>query len=102
MLAVVEIAGQQFQVEPGMTLTAPRIEGAPGDELTFGNILFAIDGEKTQIGAPYIQGSVAAKILAHGKGDKVIVFHKKRRKGYRKLNGYRSQFTQIEITNVNI
>ncbi len=102
MLAVVEIAGTQFEVEKDSIYNVPLLEGNPGDTVEFSNILLTENNGQTTIGTPYISGNVAAKIISHGKGDKVLVFHKKRRKGHRKLNGHRQHFTQIEITNINL
>jgi large subunit ribosomal protein L21 len=102
MFAVVEIAGQQFEVAQNVTLNVPLLEGNAGDTVEFNNILVAGTNGNAEIGSPYIKGSVSAKIVAHGKGEKIIIFHKKRRKGYRKLNGHRQHFTTIEITNINI
>ena len=102
MLAVVEIAGTQFEVENNSTLNVPLLEGNPGDMVEFNNILLSENDGITRIGEPYLEGSVSAKIVEHGKGDRVLVFHKKRRKGHRKLNGFRAKYTQIEITNINI
>ncbi|MBQ6268546.1 MAG: 50S ribosomal protein L21 [Bacteroidetes bacterium] len=103
MLALVEIAGQQIEVEKNTVLNVPHLNGEPGSEVKFeNNILLTEDGGNINVGNPIISGSVTAKILEHGKDEKVLVFHKKRRKGYRKLNGYRSQFTRIEITGINI
>ena len=101
MFAVVEISGLQFEVTPNEVLNVPLLEGNPGDNLEFSNILLSGDGSTTEIGAPYIAGTVTAKILEHGKGDTILVFHKKRRKGYQKLNGHRSKYTRIEITDIN-
>jgi large subunit ribosomal protein L21 len=91
MYAVVEIAGQQFTVAPKQTLTVPLLDKSVGDSVEFSNILLASNGDKVSVGAPYIKGSVKATVNAHGKGDKVLVFHKKRRKGYQKLNGHHHQ-----------
>ena len=102
MFAVVEIAGLQFEVQPEDTLNVPLLQGNPGDSVEFGNILLANDDKETKVGTPYIDGNVKAKIVEHGKGDKVIVFHKKRRKGYRKLNGHRQNYTTIEITDIKL
>lgn len=102
MLAVVEIAGTQFEVENNSTYNVPLLAGNPGDTVEFNNILLVEDNGTATVGMPYLEGSVSAKIVEHGKGDKVLVFHKKRRKGYRKLNGHRQKFTQIEITNISI
>jgi len=102
MYAVVEIAGQQFAVAPKQTLTVPLLDGNVGDTLEFTNILLASDNGKVNVGAPYLKGSVKATVKAHGKGDKVLVFHKKRRKGYQKLNGHRQHFTSITSTDINV
>lgn len=102
MYVVVEIAGSQFEVEQNDIIKVPLLNGEPGDSLEFGNILMTGDDNGQDVGSPYIEGSVAAKIIEHGKDDKVLIFHKKRRKGYRKLNGHRQRYTKIEITDVNI
>lgn len=102
MLAVVEIAGTQFEVQQNDVLNVPLLNGNPGEVVTFSNILLAGSGENVVIGNPYIDGTVQAKIVEHGKADKVLVFHKKRRKGYRKLNGFRAKYTKIEITNIKL
>ncbi len=102
MLALVDIAGVQFEVEPADVVKVPRLQGEIGDSVSFSDILLFKDDSRTEIGSPKIDGTVSAKILEHGKGEKVIVFKKKRRKGYRKLNGHRQQYTKIEITDINI
>lgn len=102
MYAVVEIAGQQFTVAPKQTLTVPLLDKSVGDSVEFSNILLASNGDKVSVGAPYIKGSVKATVNAHGKGDKVLVFHKKRRKGYQKLNGHRQQYTTITINDISL
>ena len=102
MLAVVEIAGTQYQVENNSTYNVPLLNGNPGDTVEFNNILLVEDNGSTTVGTPYLSGNVSAKIVEHGKGDKVLVFHKKRRKGYSKLNGHRQNYTSIEITNISI
>ncbi len=102
MLALVDIAGIQFEVKPNDVLTVPKLKGELGDSIQFSEIFLYQDDERTEIGAPKIVGTVSAKILEHGKGEKVIVFKKKRRKGYRKLNGHRQHFTKIEITDIKI
>lgn len=101
MSVVVEIAGSQYQVKNGDTLTVAKLEGNPGDQVEFTNILLSGEGEDAKIGTPYIEGAVKAEIVEHGRGEKVWVFHKKRRKGYRKLNGHKAWYTQIKITDVN-
>lgn len=102
MLAIVEIAGQQFNVEPSAKVTVNRLAGNVGDKVEFSNILTVTNDSNTQVGTPFINGNVTATILEHGKGEKVRVFHKKRRKGYRKLRGFRPSYTTIEINSINI
>lgn len=102
MLALVEIAGQQFEVAPKTKLNVPYLSGQPGDKLEFNNIFLAHEGNNVNVGTPFINGSVSATILEHGKSKKILVFHKKRRKGYSKLNGHRSKFTRIQIDDVKI
>ena len=102
MFAVVEIGGIQFEVQPNDILKVPYLEGNPGDTVQFDKILLTSDDVSTKLETDELSGSVSAKILEHGKGEKVIVFKKKRRKGYRKLNGHRQMFTKIEIAAVNL
>ena len=102
MYAVVEISGQQFAVQPNQTISVPRLQSNVGDTVEFTNILLSSDNGKVSIGTPYMKGSVKATINEHGKGDKVLVFHKKRRKGYQKLNGHRQQYTNITINDINV
>ncbi|MGK6351220.1 50S ribosomal protein L21 [Parapedobacter sp. DT-150] len=103
MYAIVNIAGQQFKVAKDQQLFVHRLQGDEGASIEFDNVLLAEDGGQFTIGAPTVQGAkVSAKILSHLKGDKVIVFKKKRRKGYKKKNGHRQQFTKIEITGISL
>lgn len=100
MYAIVEIAGQQFKVAKDQKVFVHRLAGNEGDKVSFDKVLLLDDGKVT-IGAPAIKGAgVTAKILGHLKGDKVIVFKKKRRKGYQKKNGHRQFFTEIQITSI--
>ncbi|CAG0908497.1 unnamed protein product, partial [Darwinula stevensoni] len=95
-----EIAGLQYKVEKDQKLFVNRLQGEAGDAVTFDKVLLINNGAVT-VGAPSIKGaSVGAKILDQVKGDKVIVFKKKRRKGYRVKNGHRQQFTQIQIVSI--
>ena len=99
MYAIVEIAGQQYKVEKDQQIFVHRLEGEEGSKVSFDNVLLTADGDKIEVGAPAIKDiSVLGKILEHVKGDKVIVFKKKRRKGYKKRNGHRQYLTKIEIT----
>lgn len=101
MYAIVEIAGQQFKVEKGMKAYVHRLDAMEGSSLEFGNVLLIGNGDNITVGTPSVDGArVAAKVLAHVKGDKVIVFKKKRRKGYQKANGHRQQFSQILIQGI--
>jgi large subunit ribosomal protein L21 len=101
MFAIVSIAGQQFKVEEGQQIFVHRLAANEGDAVSFDTVhLIDNDGNVT-IGVPNINGAkVSASVLAHLKGDKVIVFKKKRRKGYRKKNGHRQQFSQIKIESI--
>ena len=101
MYAIVEIAGQQFKVAKDQKVYVNRLQGEEGSKVTFDNVLLADDNGKVTIGAPAIEGaSVTAQILGHLKGDKVIVFKKKRRKGYRKKNGHRQYLSEIQIESI--
>jgi len=102
MYAVVEISGQQYAVSPKQTIIVPLMDKNVGDKVEFTNILLASNNGNVSVGAPYIKGSVSATVVKHGKGDKVLVFHKKRRKGYQKLNGHRQKFTRITINDIKI
>lgn len=101
MQALVEIAGIQFEVSKNDTIKVPLLDGSIGDTVSFDNILLAKSDNDLKIGTPYVEGNVEAKIVEHGRDKKVIVFKKKRRKGYRKLNGHRQNYTVVEITGVN-
>ncbi len=102
MYAVVEIAGQQFAVAPNQKVTVPLLDSKEGDTIEFTNILLASNNGKITVGKPYVNGTVTATVNGHGKGDTVLVFHKKRRKGYQKLNGHRQKFTSITINDIKI
>ena len=100
MLAIVEIAGLQYKVEQNQKLFVNRLKGEKGDKVSFEKVLLTIDGAIT-VGAPAVEGvSVQAEILDHVQADKVIVFKKKRRKGYNVKNGHRQQLTQIQIVSI--
>ncbi len=101
MYAIVEIAGQQFKVEKDQKVFVHRLQTEEGKKVSFDNVLLLSDGDKVTIGAPAIDGAqVGAKVLKHLKGDKVIVFKKKRRKGYRVKNGHRQSLTEIQIEGI--
>ena len=101
MYAIVNIAGQQFKVAKDQQIFVHRLQGDEGASIEFDDVLLAENDGKFQVGTPALKGAkVSATILSHLKGDKVIVFKKKRRKGYKKKNGHRQQFTKIEITGI--
>ncbi|GHB33043.1 MULTISPECIES: 50S ribosomal protein L21 [Mongoliitalea] len=103
MYAIVNIAGKQFKVTKDQYVYAPKMQGDAGASVEFDQVLLAEDNGTVSIGAPIISGAmVSAKIVDHVKGDKVIVFKKKRRKGYKKKNGHRQQFTKILIENITL
>ncbi|MBT8305276.1 MAG: 50S ribosomal protein L21 [Bacteroidia bacterium] len=101
MYAIVEIAGQQFKVEKDQKVFVNRLATEEGKKVAFDNVLLIGDGDKVTVGAPAINGAqVGAKVVKHLKGDKVIVFKKKRRKGYRVKNGHRQSLSEIVIENI--
>ena len=101
MYAIVEIAGQQFKVAKDQKVYVHRLKEAEGSKVTFNKVMLLEDGKNVTIGAPAIEGAeVKAKILGHLKGDKVIVFKKKRRKGYKKKNGHRQYLSEIQIESI--
>jgi large subunit ribosomal protein L21 len=101
MLAVVSIAGQQFKVAEGQQIFVHRLDANEGEDLSFNEVLMTINDEKVNVGVPHLSGaSVSAQVLEHLKGDKVIVFKKKRRKGYKKKNGHRQMFTKLQINSI--
>ena len=102
MYAIVEIAGHQFKVSKDLKVYVNRLASEEGSKITFDKVLLLDDNGTITLGAPAIEGaSVEAKVLQHLKGDKVIVFKKKRRKGYKKRNGHRQYLTQIVIEGIS-
>ena len=101
MYAIVEIGGKQFKAAKDIRLYVPRLQGEVGDTLTLDRVLLVSGDGGVSVGAPTVSGaSIAAEILGHVKADKVIVFKKKRRKGYRVKNGHRQPYTQIKIGDI--
>lgn len=103
MFAIVNIQGQQFKVAEGQEIFVHRLDAEEGDKISFDEVmLFEKDG-KTTLGTPGIpKASVSATVIGHQKGDKVLVFKKKRRKGYQKLNGHRQSFTRIKVESITV
>ncbi len=101
MYAIVEIAGQQFKVEKQSKIFVHRLKAEIGDLVNFDKVLLLEEDESVTVGTPVVAGAmVSAKVLDHVQGDKVLVFKKKRRKGYQKMNGHRQQFTQISVEDI--
>ncbi|MBP3356927.1 MAG: 50S ribosomal protein L21 [Rikenellaceae bacterium] len=103
MYVIVEIAGQQFKAEKGRKLYVHRLKGEEGSSLSFDKVLLTDNDGQVKVGAPVVEGaSVNAKILKHLKDDKVLVFKKKRRKGYKVKNGHRQFLTQILVEDITV
>jgi large subunit ribosomal protein L21 len=103
MYAIVEIAGQQFLIEKKDEIFVHRLEGEAGSKVEFHEVLLTDDKGKVHIGKPHVEGSkITGKILDHVRGDKVIIFKKKRRKGFQKETGHRQDLTKILIENITV
>jgi large subunit ribosomal protein L21 len=101
MYVIVDIAGQQFKVEKDQKVFVHRLDGEEGAQVSFDQVLLVDNDGKIKVGVPTVKGAkVSAKILSHIRGDKVLVFKKKRRKGYQKLNGHRQDLTQILVEEI--
>jgi len=101
MYAIVEIQGQQFKVEKGQKLFVHRVNADKDSDFEVEKVLLIDTDGKVTIGAPYLEGAkIVLTVGDHVKGDKVLIFHKKRRKGYRKLNGHRQQFTEVTVKDI--
>ena len=101
MYVIVDIQGQQFKVQKDQKLFVHRIDANEGDTVEFGKVLLIGNDDDITIGSPTIDGAkVVLEVLSHVKGDKVLVFKKKRRKGYQKLNGHRQQFSQVIVKDI--
>ncbi|GAB1467872.1 50S ribosomal protein L21 [Candidatus Cloacimonadota bacterium] len=102
MYAIVEISGFQFRAEKNAVLRVPLLNTAqPGESLTFDRVLLLRNEEEILVGQPVVEGAaVIAEVIEHGKGKKVVIFHTKKRKGYRVKKGYREQFTNIKVTEI--
>ncbi len=103
MYAIVDIAGQQFKVEKDSEVFVHRLNGNEGDSVDFEKVMLLEDGDNVNIGKPFVEGAkVSATIVSHVKGDKVIVFRKKRRKGFQTENGHRQQFSKLKIEGISL
>lgn len=103
MYAVVETGGKQYRVQSGDVIKVEKLAGAAGETIALDKVLAASDGSTIKIGAPVVEkASVEAEILEQGKGDKVIVFKKKRRQNYRRKNGHRQELTVLRVTSITV
>lgn len=101
MYAIIETCGKQFRVQEGNKIVIDRLATEIGNEVTFDHVVM-LGGDNAKFGAPYIDGAkVTAKVIEHGRGEKVIVFKKHRRKSYRKTQGHRQDYTALTITGIN-
>ena len=101
MYAVFKTGGKQFRAEPGATIRIPSLDVEPGESVEFDEVLLTGDGDDVAVGTPVVEGAlVKAEVLRHGRDDKIIVFKRKRRKGYRRKQGHRQKFTEIRVDEV--
>lgn len=101
MYAIVDIAGQQFKVKKDSIVKVHRLDAEEGKVVELDQVLLVSNGTTVSVGTPTVEGArVAAQVMSHGKGDKVLVFHKKRRKGYQKLNGHRQYLTELRVLGI--
>ena len=101
MYAIVNISGKQFKAIEGARVRIPRQTGKAGAKVTFDNVLLVHDGTSTKIGAPTVKGAtVSATVIDHGREKKILIYKKKRRKGYQRKNGHRQWFTEVEIQKI--
>ncbi|MFT5368660.1 MAG: large subunit ribosomal protein L21 [Candidatus Latescibacterota bacterium] len=102
MYAVVNVAGSQYKVQEGDHIRVSRLSSEAGEKLTFDNVLLIGGGDETRVGTPKVEGAaVEASVLGHGRAGKIIVFKMKRRKGYRRRNGHRQSYTEIQIDKIS-
>lgn len=103
MYAIIQSGGKQYRVEPGNEIRVDLLQGAPGDAFETDKVLMVNDGDKTNIGTPIVEGAlVKGTLIDHVKDKKIIVFKMKRRKGYRRTQGHRQQYTRVKIDTINI
>ena len=101
MYAIIKISGKQYKVISGARIRVPKQDGETGSSVTFDQVLLIKDGDNTEIGTPILKGaSVTGTIIDHGRDKKILVYKKKRRKGYQRKNGHRQWFTEIEFNKI--
>ena len=102
MYAIINISGKQYKAISGARIRVPKQNGEAGSDITFDQVLLIKDGDNTEIGTPILKGaSVTGTIIDHGRKKKILVYKKKRRKGYQRKNGHRQWFTEIEFNKIN-
>ena len=103
MYAIIRSGGKQFRAEPGKTVRIPALNVPVGEPVTFEEVLLAKDGDKVSVGTPTVPGAVVSgEVVAHGKGEKIIVFKWKRRKNYRRKQGHRQNYTDVRINEIRL
>ena len=101
--AIIRTGGKQFRVQPGQTLRIPSLAADPGAKVEFNDVLMGADGDNVQLGVPTLSSAkVTAEIVGHGRGDKIIVFKFKRRKGYSRKQGHRQGYTEVRINDISL
>lgn len=101
MFAIIETGGKQFRVEEGLEFNVELLNVEPGSELAIDKVLLVDKSGDTKIGTPYVEGAkVACQVLGHGRGEKIIVFHKKKRNDFHKKQGHRQDFTRLKVTSI--
>ena len=103
MYALFRTGGKQFRAVPGKKIRIPSLDAAPGDTVTFDEVLLASDGKSVSVGQPLVDGaSVTAEVIQHGRDKKLVIFKRKRRKGYRRKAGHRQGFTEVRVDQIAI
>ena len=102
MYAIIESCGKQYKVQEGDVIFFEKLDAEVGKEVSFDKVVLVSDGEKIEIGNPYVKGyKVAGEVVSHGKGKKIIVFKYKPKKNYRRKQGHRQPYTKVKITSIN-
>jgi len=103
MYAIFRTGGKQFRAEPGRSIRIPSLDIEPGESVTFDEVLLGASDNGVKLGVPLVSGaSISAEVMAHGKGEKIIIFKHKRRKNYRRKQGHRQKYTEVRINEVNL
>lgn len=103
MYAIFRTGGKQFRAEPGKSLRVPALDVEPGESVTFDEVLLGATDDGVKVGLPLVAGAkIAAEVVGHGKGEKIIIFKHKRRKNYRRKQGHRQKYTEVRIHEINL